>query len=368
MSIILVKTATVNYPVHVQPRLLEKLASRLRQVCGEQRSIFVVTSPEIWSRWGESFRASFSARKIDVLPLFVPAGERYKQLKTVEHLAEKMVAAGAKRDALLVAFGGGVIGDITGFLAAMYMRGIRYVQVPTTYLSQIDSSIGGKTGVNLRVGKNLVGSFHPPVAVFTDPTVLTTLPPKELRSGAVESVKAAVLGDARFFAWLEQNMTRLLAGDREAIARAIETSVRIKAKIVTADERESGQRMLLNLGHTVGHAIEAATRYRTLLHGEAIAWGIVAALHLSVARSTLAPAEAKRIEGLMFRLGPFPRFRATAKVLLDRTAGDKKHLQTAQRFVLPVAIGKAIVVEDVSQQELLAAIQSMLRTMKERGV
>ena len=170
MSTILVKTATANYPVQVQPRLLETLAPHLRKVAGEQRSIFVVTSPEIWSRWGQLFQASFIARKIEIVPLFVPAGERFKQLKTVEHLAEKMVVAGAKRDALLVAFGGGVIGDMTGFLAAMYMRGIRYAQVPTTYLSQIDSSIGGKTGVNLRVGKNLVGSFHPPVAVFTDPS------------------------------------------------------------------------------------------------------------------------------------------------------------------------------------------------------
>ena len=163
-------------------------------------------------------------------------------------------------------------------------------------------------------------------------------------------------------------MASLLAGDQAVITRAIETSARIKAEIVSADERESGERMLLNLGHTVGHAIEAATRYRTLLHGEAIAWGMIAAVHLAVARSALTPAEASRIEELTFRLGPFPRFRATAKVLLDRTAGDKKHLQTVQRFVLPVAIGKAVVVQDVTQQELLAAIQSMLRTMKERGV
>jgi 3-dehydroquinate synthase len=368
VTTILIKTASTNYPVLVQPRLLEKLAGHLRQVCGEQRSIFVVTSPEIWSRWGQSFLSSFTARKIDVQPLFVPAGERYKQLKTVEHLAEKMVLAGAKRDALLVAFGGGVIGDMAGFLAAVYMRGIRYVQAPTTYLAQIDSSLGGKTGVNLRVGKNLVGSFYPPVAVFSDPVVLTTLPPKELRSGAVESVKAAVLGDARFFVWLEQNMNGFLAVDQGIITHAIETSVRIKAEIVSADERESGERMLLNLGHTVGHAIEAATRYRILLHGEAVAWGMIAAVHLAVTRSALTPAEAKRIEDLLFRLGPFPRFRAAAKVLLDRTAGDKKHLQTAHRFVLPMAIGKAVVVEDVSQQELLTAIQSMLRTMKERGV
>lgn len=348
--------------------LLETLAELMRPVSGEQRSIFVVTSPEIWSRWGHSFLASFTARKIDILPLFVPAGERFKQLKTVEHLAEQMVAAGAKRDALLIAFGGGVIGDMTGFLAAIYMRGIRYVQVPTTYLSQIDSSLGGKTGVNLRVGKNLVGSFHPPIAVFSDPVVLSTLPQQELRAGAVESVKAAVLGDVQFFSWLEEHLDDLLAGEGPVLTQAIETSVRIKAEIVSADERESGQRMLLNLGHTVGHAIEAATHYRSLLHGEAIAWGLIAAVRLAVARSALTREDAHRIEQLAFRLGPFRRFRATAKILLERTEGDKKHLQTAHRFVLPVAIGKAVVVEDVSQQELLAAIQSMLRTMKERGV
>lgn len=368
MSTILVKSATANYPVHIQPRLLEKLSVHLRRTCGDQRRIFVVTSPEIWSLWGEHFQSSFAAGKIEIVPLFVPAGERYKRLETVERLAEEMVVAGAKRDALLVAFGGGVIGDMAGFLAAVYMRGIRYVQVPTTYLSQIDSSIGGKTGVNLGVGKNLLGSFYPPAAVLSDPVVLTTLPPKELRSGAVESVKAAVLGDARFFGWLERNMDGLLAGDEKVATRAIEASVRIKAEIVSTDERESGNRMLLNLGHTVGHAIEAATRYRSLLHGEAVAWGMIAALHLAVARSALRPAEARRIEELTFCLGPFPRFRATAKILLDCTAGDKKHLQSARRFVLPVAIGRAVVVEDVSQPELLAAIQSMLRTLKERGV
>ena len=307
MPTIIVKTASANYPVVVQPRLLESLAIHVGKTCGEQRSIFVTTSPEIWSRWGHAFLSSFTARKIDVLPLFVPAGERYKQLKTVEHLADQMIVAGAKRDALLVAFGGGVIGDMTGFLAAIYMRGIRYVQVPTTYLSQIDSSLGGKTGVNLRVGKNLLGSFYPPVAVFSDPTVLSTLPPAELRSGAVESVKAAILGDARYFAWLEQNLDSLLAGNVETVTTAIETSVRIKAGIVSADERESGERMLLNLGHTVGHAIEAAVRYRGLLHGEAVAWGMIASVHLAVARSALTRKEAARIEELTFRLGPFPR-------------------------------------------------------------
>ncbi|MGC1783843.1 MAG: 3-dehydroquinate synthase [Acidobacteriaceae bacterium] len=368
MRSIPVESQSGSYPVFVRPGLLEKLAAEVQSVCGEQRTVFVVTSPEIWRLWSKPLLTSFTARQCAVVPLFVPAGERHKRLRAIESLAEQLARAGAKRDALLVAFGGGVIGDMTGFLAAIYMRGIRYIQVPTTYLAQIDSSLGGKTGVNLRVGKNLIGSFHHPIAVFSDPTILSTLPPRELRAGMVESVKAAVLGDVRFFTWLERNFDKLLSGDEKTLTHAIEDSVKIKAAIVSADERESGRRMLLNLGHTVGHAIEAATRYRAMLHGEAVAWGMVAAIDLAVARSVLSPAQAQRIRKLLFRLGPFPRFRSSAATLLERTASDKKHLQSVRRFVLPTKIGTATVVEDVSQQELLAAIHSMLHTMKESGV
>ena len=368
MRSIRVQTRSANYPVFVQPRLLGKLANRIQLACGEQRSIFVVTSAPIWDLWQKRFLASLQQKKIAVHVLFIPPGERQKRMSTVERLAEELSGAGAKRDALLLAFGGGVVGDMTGFLAAIYMRGVRYIQVPTTYLAQIDSSVGGKTGVNLRAGKNLLGSFHHPAAVFCDPAVLSTLPARELRAGLVESVKAAVLGDARYFAWLERHLDKLLAGEEKSLTQAIESSVRIKAEIVGADELESGQRMLLNLGHTVGHAIEAATGYSALLHGEAIAWGMMAALSLAVERSRLRAAQARRIEHLLFRLGPFPRFRTSAKGLLERTAADKKHLQTVRRFVLPVAIGQAVIVEDVSDQELLAAIQSMLRLVKERGV
>jgi len=363
-----VKTESVEYPILVESYQLDKLAVRLQKACGKQRSIFVVTSPEIWRLWNKDFTASFQSKNIAVKPLFVQPGEQHKRLATVERLADELSRAGAKRDAVLVAFGGGVIGDMAGFLAAVYMRGIRYVQVPTTYLAQIDSSLGGKTGVNLRAGKNLLGCFHHPLAVFCDPSLLSTLPQREVRAGIVESVKAAVLGDAHFFAWLERDLDKLLHGEEKSLTQAIETSVRIKAEIVSADERESGKRMLLNLGHTVGHAIEAATRYKTLLHGEAVAWGMLAAVSLAAERSLLPTSDVQRIEQLIFRLGPFPRFRSSARALLARTAADKKHLQTAQRFVLPVAIGSAVVVEDVSQQELLAAIQSMLRKVKEHGV
>ncbi|MHB8301794.1 MAG: 3-dehydroquinate synthase [Acidobacteriaceae bacterium] len=368
MRSIRVKTESAEYRVFVQSGLLASLATHIRQACGEQHSIFVVTSPQIWALWGKSFLSSFPQKKMDVRVLFVPPGERYKRLATVERLAEELSRAGARRDALLVAFGGGVVGDMAGFLAAIYMRGIRYAQVPTTYLAQIDSSLGGKTGVNLRSGKNLLGSFHRPVAVFTDPALLATLPSRELRAGIVESVKAAVLGDESYFDWLESDLDKLLRGDEKSLTQTIEKSVRIKAEIVSADEHESGQRMLLNLGHTVGHAIEAATRYNTLLHGEAVAWGMMASVYLSMARSALPAAQGERIERLLFRLGPFPRFRSSAQALLERTASDKKHLQAVQRFVLPLAIGHAAVVEDVSQKELLAAIQSMLRLAKERGI
>jgi 3-dehydroquinate synthase len=368
MRSIPVQSASGEYPVFVRPGLLKRLAADVQTVCGVQRTVFVVTSPEIWRLWSESFLASFTTKQVTINPLFVSAGERHKRLQTVEYLAEQLARAGAKRDTLLIAFGGGVIGDMAGFLAAIYMRGIRYIQVPTTFLAQIDSSLGGKTGVNLRVGKNLVGSFHHPIAVFSDPTILSTLPPRELRAGIVESVKAAVLGDARFFTWLERSLDKLLNGDVKALTQAIEVSIRIKAEIVSADERESDRRMLLNLGHTVGHAIEAATRYGAMLHGEAVAWGMVAAIDLAVSRAALPLAEAQRIRQLLFRLGPFPRFLSSARTLLERTASDKKYLQKAQRFVLPTGIGAATVVEDVSQQELLAAVHSMLRTMKERGV
>lgn len=368
MSPISVQTNSCTYPVVVRPGSLEHLERLVRRHCGAHPQVFTITSPEIWSLWGRKFTSSFAASDVKVHVLQIPQGERHKRLKTMERLAEELSALHARRDALLIAFGGGVIGDMTGFLAAIYMRGIRWVGVPTTYLAQIDSSLGGKTGVNLRTGKNLVGSFHHPLAVFTDPNMLSTLPDRELRAGMVESVKAAVLGGKRYFHWLERNLDALLAGKIATLTRAIENSIEIKAQVVGADERESGQRMLLNLGHTVGHAIESATKYRSLLHGEAVAWGMVAAVRLAVTRGALRCEDADQIEKLLFRLGPFPRFRSTAESLLELTAADKKHLRSARRFVLPIQIGKAVVVEDVSERELLNAIQAMLQVVKERGL
>ncbi|HEX4022601.1 MAG TPA: 3-dehydroquinate synthase [Acidobacteriaceae bacterium] len=367
MSKISVQAASGKYVVHVKPGLLRTLSCKLRKTGVAKGKLFVVTTPEIWALWHERFLASFSSDEDAPTVLFLPSGERYKRLSRVEKLAEELVHAGARRDSLLIAFGGGVTGDLAGFLAAIYMRGIPCVQVPTTYLAQIDSSLGGKMGVNLRVGKNLIGSFHHPAIVIVDPELLSTLPPRELRAGIMESIKAAVLGDAALFTWLEKNADALLRGDLDALTYAIHASIRIKAKIVSADERESGQRMLLNLGHTVGHAIESATEYRVLLHGEAVAWGMIAALRLAVARSVLSEKTADRIERLMLRFGPWPQFKASTERLLDLTAADKKNLSHTRNFILPVRIGKAVVVTDVTTRELRNAIHTMLESVRKIG-
>ncbi|HKR27817.1 MAG TPA: 3-dehydroquinate synthase, partial [Acidobacteriaceae bacterium] len=269
---IAVKTASAEYPVHVGRGLFGEIAREVSAAKAPGR-VFVLTSPEIWSLWGQQFLAAFPQEAAPTA-LFLPAGERYKRIAEVERLAVEMAEAGADRASLLIAFGGGIVGDLGGFLAAIYMRGIEYIQVPTTLLAQVDSSVGGKTGVNLTSGKNLIGSFHHPRTVFADIDVLQTLPERELRAGLFESIKAGIIRDALLFRFMEQNAEAILRRDPEALSHVIAASIRMKADVVGVDERESGLRMILNFGHTIGHAIEAATEYRRLLHGEAIAWGM----------------------------------------------------------------------------------------------
>jgi len=297
--------------------------------------------------------------------LFLPAGERFKRLGEVERLATEMAAAGADRSSLLIAFGGGIVGDLGGFLAAIYMRGIDYAQIPTTLLAQVDSSVGGKTGVNLMVGKNLVGSFHHPRAVFADIDVLQTLPKRELRAGLFESVKAGIIRDAALFRFMEQNAGAILQREPAALERVIAASIRMKAGVVAIDERESGLRMILNFGHTLGHAIEAATGYRKLLHGEAIAWGMLAALQIASARGTVNAEQARRMEATILAYGPLPPFRSTVDKLLDAAGRDKKNRAGTRRFVLPQGIGNAMVVEDVTDEEMESAAAWVLARARE---
>jgi len=367
MAELRVETASGQYSVWIGRGLFPAIPGVLRGLLAPVSRVFVVTSPEVDKLWGEPLRAPLQASGLAVSTLHVPAGEPHKRLSTIERLCEELAGAGADRDSVLLALGGGVIGDVTGFLAAIYMRGIRFVQVPTTLLAQVDSSVGGKTGVNLAAGKNLVGSFHQPVAVFADAGTLRTLPERELRAGLQESVKSAVIRDAALFAFMEVHAGRILRGDPEALLHVVEASVRMKAAVVAEDERETGVRMILNFGHTVGHAIEAATQYRVLLHGEAIGWGMIAALRLAQGRGAIAPAEAERIAALVHRYTDLPAFDCTAEQLVVLTANDKKARSGTLSFVLPRGIGSVEMVRDVAAAELHRAVEAMLSEMRQRG-
>ncbi len=363
MPVLQVTTRTATYPVHIGTGVLVGLSSALAALPGAISKIVVVTSPEIERFWGDAVMGPLRQAGYPVELLRVPAGEREKRLSTLETLCEQMAALGADRDTLLIALGGGVLGDMTGFLAAIYMRGLRFVQIPTTLLAQVDSSVGGKTGANLAAGKNLVGSFHQPVAVFADIETLRTLPTRELRAGLQESVKSAIIRDAALFDFMERETDRILSGDAEALAHVVEASIRIKAAVVAADEFETGERAILNFGHTIGHAIEAATHYTALLHGEAIGWGMIAAVRLAETRSAIAPQDAVRIVALIHRTTALPAFEATAQQLANLTSRDKKKRSGVLKFVLPTGIGRVDLVRDVTEAELLAATECMLAEM-----
>jgi 3-dehydroquinate synthase len=353
-----VDTPSAKYNVVAGGGLIQTLAPRIQRIAGRlPRRVFVLTSVPIWGLWGETFLASFPDAPI---VLFLEPGEKHKTLASVEKLLRQMARAGGDRGSLLIAFGGGIVGDVGGFLAAIYMRGIAYVQVPTTFLAQVDSSVGGKTGVNLPEGKNLVGSFHHPLAVFADIGVLGTLPDRELRAGLMESVKAGIIRDRTLVRFMEEQADPVLGRDPNALEKVIAASIRMKAGVVNRDERENGLRMILNFGHTVGHALEQATGYKLLLHGEAVGWGMIAALFLAGRRGTITRAHFDRLQNLVYQYGPLPVLKLKPRRILASTHADKKNVGGVRRFVLPVGIGDAGVVEDVTVGELEAAVRYML--------
>jgi len=359
-----VKTASAKYDIVAGSGLIRSLAPRIERVSGKlPRRVFVLTSAPVWGLWGQAMQRSFKDAPV---VLFLEPGEKHKTLASVEGLLQQMVAAGGDRGSLLIAFGGGIVGDVGGFVASIFMRGIPYVQVPTTFLAQVDSSVGGKTGVNLPEGKNLVGSFHQPLAVFADIGALETLPERELRAGLMESVKAGIIRDRALVRFMEEHAEEVLGRDPKALEKVIAASIRMKAGVVNQDERESGLRMILNFGHTVGHALEQATGYKTLLHGEAVGWGMVAALYLARHRGTISGRQAERMESLIHFYGPLPPLKVRAAKLMAATGGDKKNAGGVRRFVLPVGIGDAGVVEDVTPAELTAAMNYMLTRARER--
>ncbi|MFP5276778.1 MAG: 3-dehydroquinate synthase [Acidobacteriota bacterium] len=362
MQTIHVATPSARYDVFAGSGLLTSLAPRMQKVIGRlPRRVFVVTSPEIWALWAERFLESFPEAPVT---LFLEPGEKHKTIASVEKLLRQMVRAGGDRGSLLIAFGGGIVGDVGGFVASTFMRGIRYVQVPTTFLSQVDSSVGGKTGVNLPEGKNLVGAFHHPSAVFADIGVLATLPERELRAGLMESVKAGIIRDRALVRFMEEKADAILRRDPAALEKVIAASIRMKAQVVNKDERESGLRMILNFGHTIGHALEQATSYKAILHGEAVAWGMIAALFLARKRGTITAGQQERLEKLIYRYGPLPALSVRPARVLAATGGDKKNIGGVRRFVLPIGIGDAGVVEDVTVPEIEAAVAYMLGLAK----
>ena len=313
----------------------------------------VVTNETVEPLYLDALMTDLTGKQVRAISL--PDGEAYKTLETVEDILDTLVENGANRDTTVVALGGGVVGDIAGFAAACYMRGVDFVQVPTTLLAQVDSSVGGKTGVNHASGKNLIGAFHQPRAVLIDTDTLRTLPDRELKAGLAEVIKYGAIVDADFFAWIEDNLEALIARDAEALAAAIRRACELKAAIVAEDERESGRRAILNFGHTFGHAIEHCQGYGEWLHGEAVAAGMVMAARLSMDDAALAG----RIERLLGRAGLPTRPPAIAAAKFMAAMGmDKKVQQKQLRFVLLRGLGDAFVTGDYDTARLDAIVEA----------
>ena len=353
-----VATPSRSYEVLIGSGLLARAGECLGKIL-ENRRAFVVTSPPVRRRWAKVLLKSLSASGIDTDLLEMPDGERAKRLTTLEKLAEKLVKEGADRGITLIALGGGVVGDVTGFLASIYMRGVDVIQVPTTVLAQVDAAIGGKTGVNLVSGKNLLGTFHQPRVVLIDTAVLETLPSREYRAGLYESLKCGIIGDPGLFKLFEDRRREILDRDPVVVEKVIADSVRLKASVVSADEREGGLRQVLNFGHTIGHALESETRYTHLLHGEAVAWGMIAATHIALSTGKLDSVTAGRITNSVLGFGRLPRMKLKTANIVKRLRADKKTRQGVVHFILPREIGKVEITSDVPEAIVRSAVDEI---------
>lgn len=344
-----------SYPIVIGPQLLQDAALLDQHIAA--RSLLVVTNETVAPLYLPSLQKTLAQRRVSSLVL--PDGEQFKTLETTAQIFDALVAARMNRDAAVVALGGGVIGDMAGFAAACYQRGIDYVQIPTTLLAQVDSSVGGKTGVNHPGAKNMIGAFHQPRCVIADTSTLRTLPEREYRAGIAEVVKYGFIHDAAFFDWLEINAEPLLARDDAAVMQAVRHSCEIKAQVVAADERELGLRAILNFGHTFGHAIETASGYGTWLHGEAVAAGMAIAADLSARLGWIAADERDRAVRLLERFGlPTTAPRIGAQRARELMGLDKKVLGGRIRLVLLRRLGLADVVSDYPQPALEATLQA----------
>jgi 3-dehydroquinate synthase len=349
-----VTSAAGSYPVLIAADSVTTLPQLIEQHApGGDR--IVVSSPLVWDLHHAAFR-KMGAKD----PVLVPDGERFKNLASVGRVYEALIQRHADRSAVVVAVGGGVIGDLVGFAAATYLRGVRLVHVPTTLLAQVDSAIGGKVGVNHALGKNLIGAFHPPRFVLADPILLGTLPRREFRAGLYEVIKYGVIASPALLDRVSASLTALFDRDAESLAAIVSESCRIKAQIVSADERESGMRRVLNFGHTVGHALEAVTKYRRFRHGEAVAYGMLAALCLGVHRHLTPPDVYETVAALITKLGPLPPLAdLSAKEIIAAIGRDKKIVAGTLHFVVTPGLGQTAELKDVTEKQLRAALQQM---------
>jgi 3-dehydroquinate synthase len=347
-----VTTPQGNYDAIVERGSLHSVGGFIPKGAGK---VFAVTTEDVWKLHGAALAAS-----VDEV-IFFPGGESRKRLAEVEALADRMIERGADRSSAVIAFGGGIVNDVGGFLAAVFMRGIPAIQIPTTLLAQVDAAVGGKTGVNLAGGKNLVGSFHQPLAVLIDPNLLATLSDREYRAGLYEIIKCGIIRDPELFRLFEECSAAVCAREARTVDRMIAAAVRIKAEVVSADEREGDLRRILNFGHTVGHALEAETHYERFLHGEAIAFGMRAAALLAERAAGLAASDREAIDRVIAKYGPIPTLDGIrAEALAARLTADKKTIQGNIHFVLPSRIGEVRVVSGVDPRIVLESIQTTL--------
>jgi 3-dehydroquinate synthase len=346
-----VDTPSRRYAVTLDDGLLDRLTRLLDEVRAPARR-FVVSSPLVWRLHGPRLaKAGFGE------PILVPDGERFKNLQNVSRVYEALIRANADRASTLITLGGGVIGDMAGFAAATYLRGIPLIHVPTTLLAQVDASIGGKVGVNHALGKNLIGAFYQPLAVAIDPSVLQTLPRREFRAGLYEVIKYGMTSSRPLFERVGRERTAIFAKDPVALGAIISESCRIKASVVAADEKEAGLRRILNFGHTAGHALEAVTRYRRYRHGEAVAYGMLVAAELAVMRRALAEADRAALADLIASLGPLPPIGdVSTREMLDAMQHDKKMVAGRLNYVLPTGIGSTSIVDDITEKEMKTAL------------
>jgi 3-dehydroquinate synthase len=349
-----VEAGSHKYPIYIERGLTAQLGRLIEQSSTRPSRHFFISSPLVWKLHGKAIAKAVPKTEA----ILLPDGEKYKQLATVSRAYESLIKLDADRGAGIIAVGGGVIGDMAGFIAATYLRGIKLIQVPTTLLAQVDSAIGGKVGVNHALGKNLIGAFHQPSLVAIDPALLETLPRREFRAGLYEVIKYGMTSSRQLFERIDREMDAIFARKADALVPIIGESCSIKAAVVKLDERESGPRRMLNYGHTAGHALEAVTKYKRFSHGEAIAYGMLVAAEIAVARGVMPDADRRALGQIIIKLGPLPPVGdLSTRDVLEAIRHDKKVVDGTLHYVLCTGIGTWTTVVDVTEEELVKALR-----------